>query len=173
MRNESQLDRLSQRIKEGNELVREARTGAVESIIALDSMLTWIIVCYFTLDKSKEGMLYEMLTLLTTSQKIEAFSNLETTRGIKFSKRYKIIVQRLQLVNSYRNTMVHGFPSVLYDTKVWRGRGKLLPFPLTRKLVQRMDEVGESTLDSLTKVFDLVLKKRNVRQGPKRTRTVL
>jgi len=147
--------------------VREARTGAVESVIALDSMLSWIIVDYFTLDESKEGLLYEMLTLLTTSQKIEAFCNLETARGIMFSKQYKTIVRRLQLVNSYRNTMVHGFPSVLYDTKLWRGRGKLLPFPLTRKLVRRMDQVEESTLNSLTKVFAHVLKKRNPHKRPK------
>jgi hypothetical protein len=127
-------------------------------------MLTWIIVDFFTLDDSKGGLLYEMLTLLTTSQKIEAFSNLETSTGVKFGKRYKTIIRRLQLVNSYRNTMVHGFPSVLYETKLWRGRGRLLPFPLTGKLVRRMDVVGETTLDALTKVFDQILKRRSAYQ---------
>ena len=158
------MERLRQRIRESYELVRNARTGAVESMIALDSMLTWIIVDYFTQDDSKEGLLYEMLTLLATSQKIEAFANLETARGIKFGKRYKTIIRRLKLLNSYRNTMVHGFPSVHYDAKLWRGRGKLLPFPLTRKLVRRMDEAGLATLDALSKVFEQVLKKRTPNQ---------
>jgi hypothetical protein len=50
-------------------------------------------VDYLTIYESKEGLLYEAMTLLTTSQKIEAFSNLETARGIKFGKQYKTIVQ--------------------------------------------------------------------------------
>jgi len=147
------MEKLRQKIRAGNELVRQARINALESAIAIDEMLSAIIAEYFADDDSRRETLYEVLSFLTTREKIETFSILETSRGIQFSKRYRRVTQRLNLLNDYRNTMVHGFLSLSYNPKLWRGRGKLTPFPLTTRLVRKMEEVGETAYDSLSIIF--------------------
>lgn len=159
-----ELSPLQHAVKEGNALVREARTNAVELTLAIDTMLGSMIAEYFTRHRARFYLLFEILTLLTTSQKIDAFGNLETVKGVQYGKQHSLVVKRLRRFIEFRNALVHGFPTILPDTKLWRGRGKLSPYPLTPDSVENEMELGEEAFDALSGIFEQMMEERQSRK---------
>ena len=93
-------------------MIRKIRSDAVEWTLAFDSMLNAIISTYFARDDEDRRSLleYEILPMLTASQRIQALSNLKTGTGTSLASRYPRLIRQLHLLNSHRNLLVHEVP---------------------------------------------------------------
>lgn len=145
------------KMRNGNALIRKARSKALEWLIAIDQILNAIIAEYFVKDGYRRQLLqHEILTrdFFSTSQKIRILGDLEIPRGIQFRKHHGTLLRQLERLVSWRNMLAHGLPiSLTEGARVWINRGGLKPVQISESLVEEMETVYESAFDSLGELY--------------------
>jgi hypothetical protein len=156
----SKFDRKVSESRVVNTMIRNARSVAIESSIAFDSLLNAAIAEYFVENQEKREFLeMEVLPILPISQRIKVLESLPLgPSGQSIGKQYPRLIRRLNLLNSYRNLLVHGYPSTWGMSRIWIHRGKMKPFPINKRLVNKMERLSETTFESLSRLFERLMK---------------
>lgn len=157
---ESRARRNLLKVKEGNALIRKARDDALKFILAIGPMLDAVIAEYFVENDAKKSLLQSILPSLNTYQKIQIFANMETDRGVQFRVQYRRLVKQLEELNTYRNTLAHGFPlSLPKGVTLWKvnRQGRTRPIQMNKRFVQQMENKFDKSLDGLSRIYERLL----------------
>ena len=159
-----------ERMKRANTMIRKVRSDAVEWTLAFDSMLNGIISTYFARDDEDRRSLleYEILPMLTASQRIQALSNLKTGTGTSFASRYPRLIRQLYLLNSYRNLLVHGFPSTIDKPQLWIWRRKMKPVPMNARIASKLENTANVAFDALGNLYKKMINQAHLKKIEKK-----